>query len=87
MIHASVELIEAMRGNISMGRRDGAFETRACDGSKHNRAVAWGWGPHREPSQLHVDCPACLRLMRDAMDPVRWDFLESRGLAWKLEAE
>lgn len=33
-----------------------------------------------------TNCPDCLRLMRDAVDPVRWDHLEERGLAPKLEA-
>lgn len=31
-----------------------------------------------------VDCPACLRLIRDATDPVRYDFLRERGLVPEL---
>lgn len=89
MIHASVELVDAMSGVVgsdrSGSRRDGAFATLACSPSAaHNGTVAWGWGALCDPSRLVVDCPNCLRLMRDAIvaaDPVRWDALESRGLA------
>lgn len=98
MIHASVELIEAMRGAAPEPE---AYQSSAC-GSAGGLFV-WGWDAANNPDGssygglmreraaescdlTKVDCPACLKLMRDAIPPVRWDWLEERGLAPKLGA-
>lgn len=97
MIHASVELVDAV-GGVSpymatrFGRtlREEAFGFRACDGAKQTGGI--GGLAHAsttftdaEPPEV-VDCPACLLLMRSA-DPVRWDACEERGLNPKLETK
>lgn len=93
LIHASVELVEAMRGVApAPGREEaskrGAPDLReACTGNRappSNTPVhaCGGWPEFREAGEVktrRVDCPSCLALMREA-DPVRWDELEERGL-------
>lgn len=43
-------------------------------------------GQARRPTEHinHVTCPNCLCLMREATDPVRYDFLRERGLVPEL---
>ena len=91
MIHASVELVEAMRG---MAPPDYIAKPRvACLNPNGGLAVPAffyeaGFARERRRSEPPhpVTCPACLCLMRAAVDPVRWDYLEERGFAPKLEA-
>lgn len=89
MIHASVELLEAMRGKMpTLSLHPFPANTFvACSGCRAEERIVWAaglgwvedfWGP--------VSCPSCLLLMREAIGPVRWDFLEEKGLAPKLEA-
>lgn len=66
----------------------------ACGGSFHLRnggdSAVWSFlgsptthsGAEEDPGV--VDCPDCLRLMRAATDPVRYDFLRERGLVPEL---
>lgn len=94
MIHAAKELIEAMRGSgpLIQCHTDSAYAgdldyaCRTPENPGHGRAFAnLDDGGGRALEHVYpVNCPACLRLMRDATDPVRWDALEERGLAPKL---
>lgn len=100
MIHATVELIEAMRGLAPRQTPESAGNmlhevSPACGAGYGSNGAGQlavrGYAGHRNSAQdtfsaLHIDCPACLRLMREATDPVRWDHLETLGLAPKLEA-
>lgn len=91
MTHASVELIEAIKGDC--GARSSitnAYAQWACAPGVESTPVGVyayiGDGNTTRDARQDVSCPACLRLMREATDPVRWDALEERGLAPKLEA-
>lgn len=93
VIHASVELVEAMRGvappanDIESRAKllpdliDACTQARAAAGRNPVPACS-GWPGTREGMASHrlVSCPSCLRIMREAVDPVRWDCLEERGL-------
>lgn len=94
MIHASVELVEAMRGVVpsfiqmhsgpnagSPSAYDASDASNACGEDGGGIALAFNTveGGYLEPLQV-VDCRQCLAAMREATDPVRWDFLESKGL-------
>lgn len=95
MTCASVELIEAMKGSPApwmsneTGRREDTYWMCACGDYRDCSGRAYiGIPAARSAARcvyLHedtkvVDCPRCLVLMRAATDPVRWDYLESRGL-------
>ena len=84
-VHASKELVGAMRGVAPQIAYDrGASEVQACSGRRGD--VVWshaGINGTIEGKGV-VDCPDCLRLMRAATDPVRYDFLRERGLVPEL---
>ncbi len=96
MIHASRELVAAMRGmepwsnpTAVMADREGAELKSACGSAALDHSnpwsVTWASGGYAEScdardDQEAVTCPACLLLMHEATDPVRWDNLEERGL-------
>lgn len=92
MTHASAELIDAMRG-IGGWVVNLPASSSACGFGVGPVVYAW---LYRSPAHSdavdsvgdlsRIDCPDCLRLMRAAIDPVRWDHLETLGLAPKLEA-
>lgn len=97
VMHASVELIEAMRG-VGVGwlyraphrnRLDSEFAT-ACTNDVTRPVVMGSHADlptdfaHSREDRIPVDCPACLLLMREATDPVRYDFLRERGLVPEL---
>lgn len=96
MIHASVELVEAMKG-VAPSPEGHDFDIglrAACGDSGATSAwVVFGClmngvnGGDRRDDGMVVGCPSCLRAMRDAIPAVRWDFLEERGLAPKLPLE
>ena len=107
-VHASVELVEAMRG---VGGADGdtGYWKAVCGAfvEAESQECVWGWdannwdgrhgyGPNsfvrveelrKQCSVGSVTCPSCLAAMRAATCPVRWDFLETLGLAPRLEAK
>ena len=95
MIHASVELVEAMGGVGGTQYDEHPIGVAACravvDGDFP--ALAWAFDTDEGgrgsliEDRRPVDCPACLLLMRAATCPVRWDALEALGLAPKLEAK
>lgn len=89
MIHAGIELLEAIRGEApevcAAVKRPAPACASVRDGEGTTHAFGWHGGPS-EP-RAFIDCPACLQLIREATDPVRWDALEERGLAPKLEAK
>ena len=84
MIHASMELLTAMEGRPMWG-----WANRACfreDGNAAVYATLYREG-HPVEDARPVDCLACLVKMRAATCPARWDFLETLGLAPRLEAK
>lgn len=88
MIHASVELLEAMKGVCPANSwddhdsRGAPAYHEACSGAE-GEGLAQASREWLEDGALRcdvvVECPDCLRLMREA-DPVRWDACEERGL-------
>ena len=94
MIHASVELVEAMTGvhpglGCSIGARGSeAYGERGASGTDTTYAFLYDTvgSIHTREDRDRVTCPACLLLMRSA-DPVRWDACEERGLNPKLETK
>jgi hypothetical protein len=91
VIHASVELIDAMKGECPNGDEDRGPHTHnisACTGRNVTRTervtACFDWAANLTGNAASeaigvVDCPDCLNLMREA-DPVRWDACEERGL-------
>lgn len=82
MIHASNGLLDAMRGEWNAGD-DRA--SNACGSGMIGGFVGRTLGTSAVLGR--IDCPACARLVRAATDCVRWDHLETLGLAPKLEAK
>jgi len=84
VIHATNELIQAMRGEIcatSVAKISPGDERSPCG---VGGGIVWGCveeesGGAAEP-HLVVDCPRCLRLLFDSIEPVRRDELLERGL-------
>lgn len=85
MTHATPSLLKAMRGEGSPALPPLSDLMNACDGKNVGEAHFASMQDVRV-GKPPIDCPACLCLMREATDPVRWDALEERGLAPKLEA-
>ena len=108
-VHASVELVEAMRGNflcVDEEETVGPHALAQCGNPDVKWGCAvWGWCGDRGDGRARfvvrtnatpkkniaeacdvsrIDCPPCLRLMREATDPVRYDFLRERGLVPEL---
>lgn len=91
-VHASVELVEAMGGVGGTQYDEHPIGVAACravvDGDFP--ALAWAFDTDEGgrgslvEDRRPVDCPTCLRLMREATDPVRYDFLRERGLVPEL---
>ena len=91
-IHASNELVRAMSGVVPLTAASPDDNDNAMDGS--NMACApsstmmservWACDLVGQEHAGLVDCPDCLRLMRLATDPVRYDFLRERGLVPEL---
>ena len=94
-VHASVELVEAMRGvvptfiqmhsNPNAGMLSAYDASNACGEDGGGIALAFNVVEEHylQPFQV-VDCPRCLEAMREATDPVRYDFLRERGLVPEL---
>lgn len=86
--HASLELIKAMRNDWPIVEEDES--TSGC-GKEYYLAYGWGsynvatgrstreWDSTAECTRP-VTCTRCLRLMFDAIEPVRRDVLLMRGL-------
>lgn len=72
MIHASVELVEAMRGECPVfpfesPNISGPHALAACTGTIANERIAWGYAiGNSEDTWRSVTCPACLALMAEA---------------------
>lgn len=86
-MHASREFLDAMSNVAPRVAVDVPEHDRAVCGSDAGdescvRAFGWMSGP--TDSRGEVNCPDCLRLMREATDPVRYDFLRERGLVPEL---
>ena len=99
MRHASMELMGATRGigpyttplDSSSGVTAGELLT-ACGAELPEKTdglvfASIGFGSDISPDWREIDCPACIALIRDATPPVRWDAIETLGLAPKLEAK
>lgn len=94
MIHARVDLVMAMRGDAdarsAFELSDGEWNARASAACLPSQMLgAWAFvgnppGGRAEEDPHTVDCPTCLRLMRLATDPVRYDLLRERGLVPEL---
>lgn len=89
-VHASIELLEAMKGVAPMREFDrGASDVQACSGWRGQ--VAWAFIGITESVETPevVDCRLCLRFMFDiiATDPMRLDTLLERGDLKPLEPE
>jgi hypothetical protein len=94
MRHASVELLEAMKGvtpyvvgygweaaSAEQREREQGWMCMADDLAGRSVAACWGVDNEEPPA---VDCPACLVVMCLATDPMRWDTLLERGLVQPL---
>lgn len=93
MIHASVELVEAMRGEcpdfpFEPPNNGGPHARKACaPGVIADERVVWGYTRGQSEDNFGLtNCPACLALMRLAIGPerlaqlyVRWDQLQDTG--------
>lgn len=98
-IHASVEFLNAVRGrspfdDFGVLAAGNSFLETAC-GGLGRRVNACGkfvdgesarWDGSKQPEHI-PDCAACVRLWREVTLPVRWDAIETLGLAPKLEAK
>lgn len=78
MIHASVELVEAMRGECPVfpfepPNNSGPHARQAClPGVTASERIIWGYARGQsEDSWRPVDCPACFALMAEARGPER----------------
>lgn len=84
-----------MRSPLAIPRREWDLLSAPACGPVAIGRVTWAFGGN--PSQGFVEvldgpdrkallpnCPDCLRLMREATDPVRYDFLRERGLVPEL---
>ena len=97
MIHATVELLAALAGVAPATRPSGSAPGLefAIDGCREDFAAKGalacvGYGAKRDTKDdacWPVDCPECVVKVRESMCPARWDFLETLGLAPKLEAK
>lgn len=96
-VHARVDLTESMRGaadaRSAFELTQDEWEARvnaACNAAVGREdSLVWTFlGNPRSATAIQdalvVDCPDCLRLMRLATDPVRYDFLRERGLVPEL---
>lgn len=81
MTHATPSLLTAMRGEGSPDSPQLSDLMNACDGKNVGEAHFASTRDVRD-GKPPIDCPACLRLMRDARGP-DWDVVESR----RAEAE
>ncbi len=90
MIHASVELLEAVKGvapgsvpvGLSPDWVNACGAPMGWDDVRRTVKACEGFAAERTASRdpREVTCPACLLLLREATPAVRWDFLEARGL-------
>ncbi len=88
MRHASVELVEAMRGTALMAGVDelsgnnSPHQARACSRERFDGDAIWGWDADRAESVNSnsdaIDCPDCLKLMLAARGPDA-DYLAERA--------
>lgn len=88
VVHATYELIDAMRGiGPILSGPWGKDINSACGAEQGNKTYA----TYSETGRVlgcdndPVTCPACLRLMFDAIEPVRRDYLLERGMIKELE--
>lgn len=96
---ASMELIRAIQGVSPFEERDGQqalpnvewWDRTPCDGrglgdpSSVGMYACHGLGFNIiEDTSRPVTCSECLRAMRAATDPVRYDYLRERGLVAEL---
>lgn len=89
IVHASLELLLMMRGQEPRYHpsTDEDAATSSCGrplGANDVRVFGYGWGVSGATSPTAiVTCERCRQHMRQTIidtDPVRWDYLEERGL-------
>lgn len=87
--HAAHELISAIQGQPPAHTREEVVPRvafiPACTGkvsAARHACASEGYGADGSAAEdtRRVTCPECRHLMREATDPVRWDYLESKGL-------
>jgi hypothetical protein len=96
-MHASVELVGAARGEapwpigVKESEWTGKVDGAAACGWEGGAEVVYAaefrdrWdGTGGADDRGVIDCPRCLVLMREATDPVRYDYLRERGLVPEL---